>query len=78
MEPPRPPETLGREAETGMVGTEMLAPPDTDDWLLLEKEEGKLEGEEKEERELSYYDASQCESETPDLSLTSAFRSFPV
>lgn len=27
-----------------MVGTEMLAPPDTDDWLLLENDVGKLEG----------------------------------
>lgn len=53
MKPPdavellRPADTLGREADTGMVGTEMLAPPDTDDWLLLEKDEGKLveEGE---------------------------------
>lgn len=41
---PRP-DGLGREADTGMVGTEMLAPPDTDDWLLLENDEGKLEGE---------------------------------
>lgn len=39
-----PADTLGREADTGIVGTEMLAPPDTDDWLLLENDEGKLEG----------------------------------
>lgn len=25
-----------------MVGTEMLAPAETGDWLLLEKDEGKL------------------------------------
>lgn len=36
--------TLGREADTGMVGTEMLAAPNTDDWLLLENDEGKLLG----------------------------------
>ncbi|KAG7242270.1 hypothetical protein INR49_024026 [Caranx melampygus] len=38
----RPADTLGREADTGMVGTEMLAPPDTADWLLFVKDEGKL------------------------------------
>lgn len=41
---PWPADTLGREADTGMVGTEMLAPPDTDDWLLLVNDEGKLVG----------------------------------
>lgn len=40
----RPADTLGREADIGMVGTEMLAPPATDDWLLLENDVGKLEG----------------------------------
>lgn len=39
---PWPADTLGSEADTEMVGTEMLAPPDTDDWLLLENVEGKL------------------------------------
>lgn len=41
---PWPADTLGSEAFTAMVGTEMLAPPDTDDWLLFENDEGKLEG----------------------------------
>lgn len=44
VELPWPPDTLGREADTGMVGTEMLAPLDTDDWLLFENDEGKLVG----------------------------------
>ncbi|TNN72241.1 hypothetical protein EYF80_017525 [Liparis tanakae] len=41
-EPLRPADTLGREADTEMVGTEV--PPGADDWLLLENEEGKLAG----------------------------------
>jgi len=56
---PRPADTLGRAADTGMVGTEMLAPPDTDDWLLLENDEGKLAaGEEDKNRKLLLYSES--------------------
>lgn len=39
---PWPADTLGREAVTGMVGTEMLAAADAGDWLLLVNDEGKL------------------------------------
>lgn len=44
VELPWPADTLGREADTEMVGTEMLAVPDAEDWLLLENDEGKLVG----------------------------------